>query len=154
MELHINWLCWKLTVAVKGSRQSCPSVSLCPLMHRIQLMSQMLHQALHFKVSTDVVRPRFTSTFTFFIRLVSHACFTLVEVEVWDYSFLWPKMLQRRRLVKSEMYLLCCKAFLIGHHCFRFMPSVQSIQFNSIFPPRVYFRQNKLESSCHWLIML
>lgn len=27
MELHINWLCWKLTVAVKGSRQPVP---LCP----------------------------------------------------------------------------------------------------------------------------
>lgn len=55
MELHINWLCWKLTVAVKGSRQTCPSVSLCPLMHRIQLMNQMLHRALHFKVNADVV---------------------------------------------------------------------------------------------------
>lgn len=55
MDLHINWLCWKLTVAVKGSRQTCPSVSLCPLMHRIQLMNQMLHQALHFKVNADVL---------------------------------------------------------------------------------------------------
>lgn len=55
MELHINWLCWKLTVAVKVSRQTCPSVSLCPLMHRIQLMNQMLHRALHFKVSADVL---------------------------------------------------------------------------------------------------
>lgn len=27
MELHINWLCWKLTVAVKGSRQPVP---VCP----------------------------------------------------------------------------------------------------------------------------
>lgn len=35
---------------------TCPSVSLCPLMHRIQLMDQMFAQcATPFKVSTKVV---------------------------------------------------------------------------------------------------
>lgn len=36
---------------------TCPTVSLCPLMHRIQLMDQMLAQcAPPFKVSAEVVR--------------------------------------------------------------------------------------------------
>lgn len=56
MELHINWLCWKLTVAVKGSRQPVP---VCPCARWCigsSWWTRCLHSALLlFKVSTKVV---------------------------------------------------------------------------------------------------
>lgn len=80
---------------------TCPSVSLCPLMHRIQLMDQMFAQcAALFKVSTKVVKG--LSDFCVFVLLVG----VLLPFEVCTMKYMILNVTQTTRVLFWPLSLI------------------------------------------------
>lgn len=87
---------------------TCPSVSLCPLMHRIQLMGQMFAQcAALFKVSTKVVKG-----LSDFLR---HCTFSRCPLAFWSFD---DEIHDPEHDTDNEGFVLATEFYFISHQLF------------------------------------